>query len=126
MTASETAKRLHIDNTPNEEETARLAYLCNEVLEPLRVYLMHPITVTSGFRSKQLNKKVGGAKSSYHLYGMAADIAIEGEKSAAAAAAFLLKLPSVDQVIYERKGHSQWLHIGWSYTPRHQFLKIIK
>lgn len=126
MTASETAKRLHIVNTPNDIEIAHLTFLCKELLEPLRVFLRQPIIVTSGFRSAALNKAVGGAKNSYHLQGMAADIAISGPLMAQHCNDFLQKLMSVDQIIYEQKGRARWLHIGWSYAPRHQFIKIIK
>jgi uncharacterized protein YcbK (DUF882 family) len=34
------------------------------------------ISITSGYRSPQHNKKIGGAKDSQHLYGNAADIVV--------------------------------------------------
>lgn len=37
-----------------------------------------PITISSGFRSISHNKKIGGAKNSYHLRAMAADIVVKG------------------------------------------------
>lgn len=126
FTRSQTAARLHIDNTPSNLEISRLSVLCIYLLEPLREYVQHAIIITSGYRCAALNKAVGGAKDSYHVKGMAADIRIEGEKSAEVAAKFLCKQHCCDQVIFERCGKSMWLHIGWSYAPRHQFLKIIK
>ena len=42
-------------------------------LEELRK-VVGPIKVTSGYRTKEFNKKVGGSKNSYHLDGLAADI----------------------------------------------------
>jgi uncharacterized protein YcbK (DUF882 family) len=36
------------------------------------------ITITSGYRSPQHNKKIGGAKDSQHVKGMAADIKVTG------------------------------------------------
>lgn len=126
MTRSATAEKLKIDNTPSPSEKENLRILCKELLEPLRLYLQQKIIVTSGFRCAELNAAVGGVKTSYHKYGMAADINVSGENTAKIAAAFLLQKEITDQVIYERKGRAQWLHVGWSHSPRHQYLKIIK
>lgn len=126
MTRSATAIRKRIPNNPNDAEVAHLAFLCLEVLQPLRDTLQQPIIVTSGFRSKQLNKAVGGVSNSYHLQGMAADILVTSEKIAELYSKILLKQAPTDVVIYERKGTSQWLHVQWSYKPRHKYLKIIK
>ena len=54
-----------------------LYILCNYILEPIRCYYNVPITVTSGFRCKELNEKVGGSKTSQHNYGEAADIIVK-------------------------------------------------
>jgi uncharacterized protein YcbK (DUF882 family) len=45
-------------------------------LEVLRKHLGQPIRITSGFRSKEHNKKIGGALNSFHVLGMAADIKV--------------------------------------------------
>ncbi|UJR82738.1 glycoside hydrolase family protein [Sandaracinus amylolyticus] len=47
-------------------------------LEVLRAEVGAPITITSGYRSPEHNKKVGGAKKSQHLCGIAADIKVKG------------------------------------------------
>lgn len=56
-----------------------LYILCNFILEPIRSYYNVPITVTSGFRGKALNERVGGSKTSQHCYGEAADILVKGK-----------------------------------------------
>lgn len=76
MYYSATAKRLGIDNTPNEKELAELVKLVNTILQPIRDKWGSPIIVTSGFRSEVLNKAVGGVKNSQHRLGQAADIKI--------------------------------------------------
>lgn len=47
--------------------------LCETVLEPLRAKF-GALKITSGYRTKQLNKAVKGANDSKHLTGEAADI----------------------------------------------------
>lgn len=74
LTASATATRKGIDNTPSPEVTARLTALVANVLDPLREAWGKPIVVTSGYRSPRLNRAVGGAARSQHCKGEAADI----------------------------------------------------
>lgn len=52
-------------------------YLCT-ILDILRNKLGKPIIVTSGYRTPWWNAKCGGAKYSYHMRGMAADIRVNG------------------------------------------------
>lgn len=56
-----------------------------KALEHLRVIVDKPVHVHCGFRCVDHNTKVGGAKKSYHLSGMAADIHVEGYTSEALA-----------------------------------------
>ena len=116
---SATAKRLNIDNTPNEEVTANLKALVENVLDPLREAWGAPIIVTSGYRSYELNKAVGGVKTSQHILGQAADIrSVSDSKSDNKKLYELTKklgLP-VDQCINEHD--YDWIHI--SYGPRHR------
>lgn len=74
LTKSETAKRLGIDNTPGAQAEKNLTTLVGELLDPVRELWGKPLRVTSGYRCADLNRAVGGAKTSHHLRGMAADI----------------------------------------------------
>ena len=47
-------------------------------LQVLREYLNAPITVNSGYRSVEYNKRIGGVKNSQHILGNAADITVKG------------------------------------------------
>lgn len=49
-----------------------------EVLNILRNKLGKPVIITSGYRTPEWNKKCDGAKYSYHMRGMAADIRVDG------------------------------------------------
>ena len=74
LTASATAKRKGIDNTPDAKAVASLTALVSNVLDPLREAYGKPIVVTSGYRCPKLNRAVGGAARSQHCKGEAADI----------------------------------------------------
>ncbi|MCM1356621.1 MAG: D-Ala-D-Ala carboxypeptidase family metallohydrolase [Staphylococcus sp.] len=72
--ASPTAVKNNLTLSPNQNIYNNLLNLCSKVLEPARLKIGGPIIVTSGYRSQALNRLVGGASNSYHLYGRAADI----------------------------------------------------
>lgn len=55
-------------------------------LQALRTRLGKPIVITSGYRSVEHNKKVGGSPNSQHLLGKAADIQVSGMTPAQVAA----------------------------------------
>lgn len=82
MTASSTANKHGIANVPGAQEAMNLYKLCNEVLQPIRDKYGKPIIVGSGFRNKQVNKLVGGAANSDHMFGAAADIHTKSDKPA--------------------------------------------
>jgi len=56
------------------------------LLQCIREHFGKPITITSGYRTAAHNTAVGGAKSSQHLLGRAADIQVAGVSVEAVAA----------------------------------------
>lgn len=78
LTLSQTAARRGISNVPSPEVIDELRKLCVYVLQPLRHSLKSPIVISSGYRSPELNRAVGGAKESDHTFGRAADISVPG------------------------------------------------
>jgi uncharacterized protein YcbK (DUF882 family) len=60
-----------------EDVKVNLAELATN-LQVLRNHFGKSITITSGYRSASHNVKIGGARDSYHVRGMAADIQISG------------------------------------------------
>ena len=117
LTRSDTAARLHIDNTPDSDQIRCLQLLVNNILDPLRDRYGHPIYVTSGYRCHRLNDAVGGAYNSQHTLGQAADITAgsPGENRRLYALIRQMRLP-FDQLIDEHG--MQWIHV--SYGPRHR------
>lgn len=73
---SQVAITRHIDNSVPARLIPVLEQLCKEVLEPLRTFAGQPILISSGYRSPSLNVCVGGAYTSQHSLGEAADIRI--------------------------------------------------
>ena len=114
LTASTTARQKGILNQPNYQELNNLTRLCKELLQPIRDEYKKPITVTSGFRNKALNKAVGGSSTSMHMQGLAADVkASDGNNKALWN--LIIKLRDAgkiefDQLIDEKK--LSWIHIG--------------
>jgi zinc D-Ala-D-Ala carboxypeptidase len=74
---SETAARKGIDNTPPEDVINNLTCLCDMVLQKVRNKL-GVVMVTSGYRSPELNKAIGGSVTSDHCKGLAADFEVVG------------------------------------------------
>lgn len=128
LTASTTAKRKGIDNTPSTEVTSALNALVDNVLDPLRQAYGKPIVVTSGYRCAKLNKAVGGASSSQHVTGEAADIRSVSDDPKENKVIFdlirKLGLP-FDQLINEF-GYD-WVHVSFSrFKKRSQVLSAVK
>jgi zinc D-Ala-D-Ala carboxypeptidase len=65
------------DNTPSQEVIANLQALAENILQPIRDKF-GSVTVTSGYRSPEVNTAVGGSKTSDHCFGYAADIEVAG------------------------------------------------
>lgn len=127
LTRSATATTRGIDNTPTPEIKANLERLVDKVLDGLREIYGKPITVNSGYRCPELNKAVGGSKTSDHMNGFAVDITASSKKENAILFQIIKDNFDFDQLIWE-KGNSEypdWVHV--SYNPnrlRKQVLKI--
>jgi hypothetical protein len=125
LSNSATAKKRGLDNTPSQAVVANLTKLVDNVLDPLREAWGRPITVSSGYRSPNLNVAVGGVKNSQHVQGQAADLVAgsRAENKSLFELILKLKLP-FDQLIYE-KGNAQgpqWIHVSYAATNRRQVL----
>lgn len=109
LTASDTARRRGIDNTPAAAVRANL-HRTAETLERVRDLLGgRPVIVTSGYRAAALNRAVGGVPNSAHLSGLAADF-ICPKFGAPLDICRAISASSIefDQLIQE----GTWVHIG--------------
>ena len=122
LISSETSERLHIDNMPDSTQLKNLTSLVTRILEPARVTLGLPITVSSGFRSAELNYVVHGSKRSQHLSGSAADLHLRDTDYARKLFDILKANTNVDQLLLEHNSHEVcWIHVSYSKRPRHLF-----
>lgn len=118
LTKSSTSDKLGIDNTPTPEASVALSNLVTHVLDPLREMYGKPITVNSGYRCPKLNAAVGGAKTSQHMRGEAADITA-GSKTENKKLFELIRdnLP-FDQLIDE--SNYSWMHVSYVSTSKNR------
>ena len=104
-------------NIPSHEAIANLKRVCGW-LEVLRKRSGGPVRINSGYRSPQLNKKVGGAPTSNHLTGCAADIRVTGMEQLIRYAAILLDYADetgqeFDELLLEKNRYGAiWLHFA--------------
>ena len=73
VTRSNTAKRLGVKNEIPEEHLENMQYLIDNLVQPIRDSI-GPIRVSSGYRSKELNRAIGGSFKSQHSKGQALDL----------------------------------------------------
>ena len=127
MISSATAQREGIDNRPPTSAYHLLHVLVEQLLDPIREEWGEPIVVSSGYRCKELNALVGGAKNSHHLLGCAADL-IAGSKAEHRKLFDLIRQMQLQgkirftQLIAEND--FRWIHI--SYVPSNLKCQVIE
>lgn len=73
-TKSRTAIKYNINNKPSDFVLSKMKYVAKNIFEKVREHFGVPIAVTSFFRSKKLNDKIGGSSTSQHVKGEAMDL----------------------------------------------------
>ena len=124
-------------NIPSHEAIANLTNL-TKWLEVLRERAASPdpskgrgvpIIINSGYRSPQLNRKIGGAANSNHLTGCAVDIRTSGMEQAICYAAILINYAKesqqdFDELLIEKNRYGAiWLH--FAVRPRDNRRKVL-
>lgn len=104
-------KKYDIRNKTTQSVENNLDYLITHLLDPIREKWGKPIQITSGYRCKELNDKIGGSSTSQHVLGLAADLDAGTNDDNRKLAQMIASMGiSFDQLIDE-KGY-QWVHIG--------------
>ena len=114
-----------ISNIPSRVAIENLKRVC-KWLEELRArynqrYVLpdeEPIIINSGYRSPELNRRVGGSPTSNHLTGCAVDIRVAGIEQALRYAVILMDYADetrqdYDELLIERNSKGgYWLHFA--------------
>ena len=114
-------------NIPSHEALANLKRVC-AWLEVLRERAGCPIIINSGYRSPQLNRKVGGAPTSNHLTGCAVDIRTKGVMQAIGFAMILISYSKesnqeFDELLIEKNRYGAvWVH--FAVRPKDNRMKV--
>jgi zinc D-Ala-D-Ala carboxypeptidase len=121
--ASGLATLRNLNNEMSESQIASAKLLCENVFEPLRLYLNTPIKISSGFRCLQVNRLIGGSATSQHTKGEAMDLQINAKGFN-----FIKDKLEFDQLIWEFGNDEQpsWVHVSFSSRNRKQVLKASK
>ena len=96
-------------------------------MQKVRDLVGHPIIISSAVRCPGLNKAVGGAKNSQHVKCEAVDfiVVVQGSNKSILWEVFKkIRTSAVDfdQLIYEVRGKSEWIHISFCEIGRRECL----
>lgn len=122
LTASQTAARKSLDNTPDAVVKNNLTITAAN-LEKVRDLLEHPIIISSGYRSPAVNRAVGGSATSAHTKGWAVDFICPGFGSPVQVVEELKNSDLIFDQIIEEGGVNGWVHISFAPTMRKQVMK---
>ena len=115
---SSTAKRFGIENKPNNDQIMNMIALGQMIFEALRDWVGGPIKINSMFRSEELNKVLGGSKTSQHMKGEAMDLDdTYGYKTNNEMFNWIKDNLDYDQLIGEspdKDGNFAWIHVSYN------------
>jgi len=117
FTRSQIAARNGLSNTPGSGEVKNLENICYEILEPVRAKFEKPIMINSGYRSLEVNRKLGSSDSSQHTKGQAVDFEIAGIHNLKVAH-WIKDNCDYDQLILEfykpTEKNAGWIHVSYN------------
>lgn len=114
LISSTTAAKWSINNMPDIQSLDNLLELIVNCLQPVRDLIQKPMIVTSGYRCKLLNQKVGGSQKSEHLQGKACDFVITGMKVSDIVSKIRNSGIEFNQLIEEHGSNGCWVHISYN------------
>lgn len=116
-TGSATAKKLNIDNTPNDDQLNNMKTLAQEFFEPLRERCGQPIRINSFFRCQELNEAISGsATTSQHIKGQAIDLDATKGMTNKELFCIIKQEFDFDKLIWEHGDNENpaWIHVSYN------------
>ena len=118
VTKSNTAKRLGINNVPDDEWVIEnLRQIVVNVFQPLRDAFGCPIYVSSGYRGLELNRAIGGSLRSQHMEGRALDLDADvyGKCTNSQIFEWIRENVEFDQMVWEfgDTDNPDWVHVSY-------------
>ena len=118
VTKSNTAKRLGINNVPDDEWVIEnLRQIAVNVFQPLRDAFGCPIYVSSGYRGLELNRAIGGSLRSQHMEGRALDLDADvyGKCTNSQILEWIRENVEFDQMVWEfgDTDNPDWVHVSY-------------
>lgn len=119
-TSNEQYKKL---NLLKAQEQMGKMYMLAGFAERVREIIGKPMIITSGYRCPELNKAIGGALTSQHIFCEAIDFVVKGLRPEDIFNRIVTSDLKYNQIIIERnKSGSQWVHISiGSYKQKLKF-----
>jgi hypothetical protein len=102
---------------PTAEHIENFKKLASNIFQPIREHFGKPIIISSGYRSAELNKAIGGSLSSQHCSGEAIDIDMDGTDITNAQIFYYIKDNlNFDQIIWEfgTDTNPDWVHVSFA------------
>lgn len=134
VTRSNTAKKHGIENSPTIAELEVLREVALRIFEPCREFVGKPLYVSSGFRSQELNERIGGSLTSDHTiadgYTGALDLDCDvfGGKTNAELFHYIKDNLRFKQLIWEfgNDGQPDWVHVSYSTNEHFNKMEVLK
>lgn len=114
---SDDAIRFGIDNTPStQQHLDNIIHTAHKMEDVRRILGAAPILISSWYRNRETNTRVGGVKNSAHAVGLAVDFTAPAFGDVLACCVALRDSDlRFDQLIYE---YGRWVHIGFCNCPK--------
>ena len=126
-TTSQTAVRKGIKNEPCDNELLAMQLVGIRVFDVIREHFKTPLRVSSFYRSPELNKAVGGSRTSQHVKGQAIDIQGTGKVTNKMIFDYIKENLDFTQLIWEygTDKNPAWVHVSYDKDNlKKQILKI--
>jgi len=126
---SATAERLGIDNSPTDEHLLNSQILTSEIYDKIVEKFKVKVYISSFYRSRSLNEKIGGSKTSQHSLGMAMDLDADMNPELTNKDLFYFIKDNLefDQLIWEfgTTEDPSWVHVSYNKNKnRNQLLRV--